>query len=116
MMIEITIISSSSVKPGAKRKEQSAKRDFSPFSRPFALSSLLSAALPVTVLLSIQRRGLGFRMHVEDVFTTPRGGIDGVITGTKYPVCLPGHGINGNLSEIDFRFRDGRIAAGCFRR
>src|SRR2546427_12648998 len=107
MMIEITIINSSSVKPfdcelriadcglsGTAFK--SAIRD--PKSEIF---------LPVTILLSIQRFAARLRMHIEDILTAPRGCIDGVVTGSKIPIRFARHRIDRNLPQIDFRLRDG---------
>src|ERR1043166_1147506 len=92
MMIEITIISSSSVKP----RDCGLRR------------------LPVTILLSIQRFAVRFRMNVEDVLTTPGVGGGGVIAGSKLPIRFARHRIDGNSTQVHFDFRLLRIIARGF--
>src|ERR1700752_2185347 len=108
MMIEITIISSSRVKPcwraaGAEGQGQRAKRGASPFPLcPFPL-----AVLPVTIFLSVQRRTVRFRPHIEDGFAAALARrVGGVIRRPNAPVGLPGHRIDWNPPEINFRFRN----------
>src|ERR1700752_122122 len=95
MMIEITIINSSSVNPAACQ-------------RPLA-----HFALPVTVLLSIQCRISRLRAYIEKVLTAPGAAIRRVVTRTKFPVGLSGHRIDRQTPQVDFLFGGQLAYFGC---
>src|SRR5262245_23785765 len=114
MIIEMTIISSSRVKPAECRLPAGASEYRS--SALFLLSAFCLLSLPVTVLISIQRLSLRFRVHIEDVLAARGGCISGVITRAKDPVFLSSHGIDGNLTQVDLGLGNCRISAGSFRR
>src|SRR4051812_48948301 len=102
-MIEMTIISSSSVKPRAllereERKEwgmgrgSAARPALSPKLFTFPLIFRLNA-LPVTVFLPVERRLCRFRAHVEDVFARATGGgVRRLVRRAQTPIGLPRHG------------------------
>src|SRR5437588_12690749 len=107
MMIEMTIINSSNVNPAATRKTRWAESNL-------LLCCLLPPAsclpcLPVTIRLSIERFAAGRRMYIEDILAAPRGGSDGIVTGSKVPIRLAGQRVDRNLPQIDFRLRYGRF-------
>src|SRR6185503_1131732 len=86
MMIEITIINSSSVKPAC----------------PTVLRLLRACLkLPVTVLLSIQCRRFRLRADVENVFTAPRTGVGRVVTRTQLPISFSRHRIDRQRPQIN---------------
>src|SRR5689334_5103413 len=94
MMIEITIINSSSVNPACHLLRACCK-------------------LPVTVLLSIQGRRLRLRAHVENVFTAPRIRIGRIVTGTQLPISLSRHRIDRQRPQVNFLLRRQLPDLGC---
>src|SRR5687767_9145785 len=98
MIIEITIINSSSVNPACA-----------------ALLNLRRACwkLPVTVLLSIQCRLFRFRAHVKDVLTAPRAGVSRVVTGPEFPLGLSGHRIDRYRAQINLLLGRRLVHLGC---
>src|SRR4029077_4754616 len=83
-MIDITTMSSMSVKPRAERN------------------------LPVTVLGAVERGALECRVDVEDVLAAPLRRVRLVLVGTKRPLGRPGHGIDGDAAE-EFQLPAGRV-------
>src|SRR5215207_7521859 len=109
MMIEMTIISSSRVKPRARvrrRKGEAGRRarsavTFSPLNL-FTRSPFL-IVLPVAVLLPpVERLLLRARAHVEDVLLAAAGVLRLRLPArTEYPVLLARHRIVRHCAQVD---------------
>src|SRR5947209_10190036 len=116
-IIEMTIISSSSVKPRSLREKLKGKRQkakeggrtlpLTPLRfclLPFAFCLL---PLPVTVLLPVERFTVGLRAHVEEV-----GGACGaalvrrVVARKHAPLGLARYRVYGNLAQVALLLRD----------
>src|SRR5918995_978960 len=106
MMTEMTIISSSSVKPGDGERRTADGEDRRTGPRP--LTPDPSLVLPVTVLLPVQGRALGLGVHVEDVDAVPARRVGLVVAGARAPLGLAGglvlvrHRVVGDAPQINF--------------
>src|SRR5688572_647296 len=110
--IEMTIISSSSVKPlwrarGKRGRGETGKREGATSSlSPFTLLPFSPAPLPVTVLLPVERLGVGLRAHVENIFGGRLTAIVRVgVARAQAPLALARDGVDGNLPEVDLLLR-----------
>src|SRR5215831_6098178 len=57
---------------------------------------------------SVERRGLGLGMHVENVVASPRSGIRVILDGLQIPFRASGHRIYGNTAQkTDFAIGPG---------
>src|SRR5205085_12542836 len=108
MMIEITIINSSSVKPdaeeGSRRKAAGSRRKRSGLlitravfcSRPSAF-----CILPITVLRPVECRPVCFGGDVEDACASVVGACTGVVEGrVQTPIVLAGHCVSRNGAQV----------------
>src|SRR5215203_2462320 len=92
MMMEMTIISSSSVNPRAIHERRSEPR--------FKCAS----TLPITVLLSVQCLFFRLGTHVEDVLAAPRSRVGGVVRRSQLPIGFPRDRVDGQPSQVDLLF------------
>src|SRR5438132_256970 len=107
MMIEITIISSSRVKPadfelriadcGLKRKSALLESEIR--------KSKFEIALPVTVLLSIQGRRGRLGVNVKDINVVPRTLVRRLVARAKIPLSFSRDGIDWNRTQVNFLLR-----------
>src|ERR1051326_8919147 len=133
-MIEMTIISSSSVKPfdcglriadcGSPFVETCISSSGSCVARrrlkrraPVIESAIRNPNsaiyLPVTVLLPVERRAVGLRAHVEDVGGACRAAlVRRVVVREHAPVGLARYRVDGNLAEVMLLLRRGRGVVG----
>src|SRR4051812_8941724 len=88
-MMAITMISSSSVKPRCRL-----------WALPWGkirMGSLISSPLPIED--AVQARALRERVDVEDVLSTPGGGVRRVLVAAEPPLVLAGHRIDGDPAQ-----------------
>src|SRR5205085_2738505 len=96
MMIEMTIINSSSVKPfdcGLRIADCGLENDLS-FSPQSAIRNpqLVIIVLPVTILCSVERRPARFGSHIEDACVRVVRACAGIVEGrVQTPIVFAGH-------------------------
>src|SRR5882724_8746216 len=74
------------------------------------LTAFCLLLLPVTILLSIQRRSGGFRVNVENIFPAPGVRVRSIVARAKVPVGFPAHRIYRNPAQVDLVLWNERVA------
>src|SRR5438876_2581581 len=100
MMIAMTIINSNKVKPAKRRHSGAAERLTRSAFRPILRAIVRTFAFsPLHISRSIERRGLGFGIHIKHILAAPHCRIRLVLHGSEPPVCLTRHGIDRNAPQ-----------------
>src|SRR5437667_769578 len=100
MMIAMTIINSNKVKPAKYRQSGAAERLTRSAFRPILRAIVRTFAFsPLHISRSIERRGLGFGIHIKHILAAPHCRIRLVLHGSEPPVCLTRHGIDRNAPQ-----------------